>query len=833
MSGKIGVLLCNCGLALDKAVSFPRLQELAASLDGVGFAATVPDLCMKTGEIAVLKAVAAHGLDRLVMASCSVRTHGPMLRAMAARCGVNPFLVELVDLKGVAASTAAQAVDDMLADLLRMATARVGELEPLTRLAQVPERSFLVIGGGVAGVAAAAATAAAGIPTTVVEKTGALGGRAGRVTVELPGAGLSAAEVKRQVEALKAASCVTLLLNSTVTGVSGGVGRYVASVATPEGPVEVMAGAVLLATGNPTLPPAGLYGASAAVISQDEFESRLSKPLSGVSSVAFIQCAGARCDSVPYCSRSCCMVALKQAIFVKRTYPATDVRFLFRDIQVGGSELTKLVYHAPKWGVKFHRFDPASPPIVAGGKVQVKDSLTNSLANFPADLVVLATPTTAGAETRKLGEQLGLAVDANGFVAEPLMRARPVDHPDRGVLVAGNAHWPCNMKEAVKQGQMAASRVMQCMEKPVANHPAVAFVDKAKCIACGLCERTCGSEAIRVVTTRDGMKAQVDYGACKGCGTCVGGCPVFAITAKHYTDKQVRAQVAAGIGPARLPAQAAAAEQAAASGSGAVQAGGKHSKLLAFCCQWGGYASAEMAAAEGKKLPSGLRIVRLTCTGRVDPTHVIDALSDGYAGVAVVGCDRKICRYETGNWFAASRIEWLQALLSEFGFSPDRLVMGFADSEKAEGILSVVEPFSAKVVPMGSIGTAEGIPATDVQHRLALLRRLFESKELRWLVGQETSLSRAGADCFGRPFDRAAFRGKVSAVTRRVLSQARVLEALKSGPLVLAEVSRAAGELPRDVLAHAVDLIATGLLELGGTKDRFPVFRSLEQQQQQ
>jgi heterodisulfide reductase subunit A len=548
VSGKTGVFLCNCGLSLSKAVGFERLQQQAATFEGIAFAGCLPDLCMKTGENAVAAAVKENGLDRLLFGACSVRTHGPLLRKAAERCGINPFLVEIVDLKGLAAGLPPAAVDEVVGDQLRMAAARAARSEALTPLALVPEKTFLVIGGGVAGVTAAAGTAASGIPTIIVEKGAALGGRAADLQVELPGAGFQAAEIKRQIEFLSKASNVTILLNSTVSKVSGGVGKYQVTVNGPAGARELAAGAILLATGNASLHPEGLYGLGSGdhVVTQEAFEKKLTGKLDGLRSVAFIQCAGARNEKIPYCSRACCMVALKQAIFLKRTYPQLDVHFLFRDLQVGGSGLTALIYHAPKWGVKFHRFEAAVPPVVTKGRVGVQDKLTGKAVEIAADLVVLAAPTIPGRESQALAATLGLPVDRFGFVAEPLMRARPVDHPDRGLFVAGNAHWPCNMMEAAKQGELAASRALKLLQGTVANSPAVAFVDRARCIACGLCERTCGYGAVKVVTTRDGMKAQVDYMGCKGCGTCVAGCPVFAIVNKNCTDEQIRAQIAAG-----------------------------------------------------------------------------------------------------------------------------------------------------------------------------------------------------------------------------------------------------------------------------------------------
>ncbi|MBM4354691.1 MAG: hydrogenase iron-sulfur subunit [Deltaproteobacteria bacterium] len=249
-------------------------------------------------------------------------------------------------------------------------------------------------------------------------------------------------------------------------------------------------------------------------------------------------------------------------------------------------------------------------------------------------------------------------------------------------------------------------------------------------------------------------------------------------------------------------------------------------KLLGYFCQWGGYAAAEMAGVAGSRLPEELRIVKVVCTGRLDPVHLVTALSSGYSGVAVVGCEKKICRYETGNWFAQGRVEWAQMILEVLGVSPDRFLMGFASSESRDGLSALLAPFAARVRELGAVGKAEKLSAEAVKAMLKLAGRILGSKEIRWLMGQELMLAKAGRDCFGRPFDQAAYRNHVRAVLERVMAEAKILETLRDESKLIARIAEAIEASPGRTLKLLTDMVAGGSVELERTEERYPVYKA-------
>ncbi len=549
MNKKTGLFLCNCGFELNEFVSFGELEESLSKLPHVEHVQTLPDLCMKPGKMAVAEAVEAKNLDRVLCLACSVRTHSSMLADSCEAAGIDRNLVEFVDLKAVCATSGGDKGNALtkVREQGAMATARLNELEVPETIEYEPLKSVAVIGGGVAGLSAAWMTSLSQVATTVIEKSRQLGGRASTMKVEFPALGVPLEEIARQAKDLGEDEQSRILLESTVKSVSGQAGNYKLLLDTPEGETEVEAGAIILATGSQAADATGLYGLGDLenVVSQEDFD-RTVEISPDMKNIVFVQCAGSRDENRPYCSRACCLVALKQASFIKKNHPDINVHFVFRDIQTGGTNLRKLIYHGVKWGMEFHQFDKNRLPLVEDGNLSFFDQLRGEETSLSFDKLVVAPGSIARGENAILAEQLKLARDDYGFIIDTLTRAKPQDHPMRGVFVVGGAHWPCNMQEASNQGAMAASEALRLIQNKQVNNPAVSSVDQNKCIACRLCFESCGMSAIEMQSTEDGMKAFVDPRICNGCGTCAAACPVFAIRPLQYEDNTISAQLAAG-----------------------------------------------------------------------------------------------------------------------------------------------------------------------------------------------------------------------------------------------------------------------------------------------
>ena len=549
---RIGVLLCACGVEMRSRLQFDALSSYASSLDGVAHVEVHPAWCLKPGLRRLDQVVVEKGLDRLVVGGCSYRTHRHIFAAALERCGLNPHLFDIANLKEQCAAVHPDGAMTRATGQIAMAVAQVAALEPIDPIYVQSEPRALVIGGSLSGLVAAETLAGAGIETVLVEQAPLLGGRAGGTRERWPGTDYGE-EIDERIATIRASSLITIHLSSTLVGVAGGPGQFVVTIRTPQGDEAVRVGAIVLATGSRQAPPKGAYDHNGKCVrTQEEFtellhdETRAQDP---PLSVVMIQCVGSRDAKRPYCSRVCCLHAVQNAIRARQRWPETLVAILFRDLEM--SCLTERdVKHALEAGVTFHRYDPASPPQVHGLRVGVFDTLLGRRVEILSDLLVLSVGRVPGEGTAEAARVLRLDTDAYGFVPEPVVRLRPQEHAGRGIYVTGSAHWPASPEEATFQAFEMASRAAMALQRGwLSTRPIVATVDEGRCLGCGLCVSMCGFGAISIETTEKGRKASVRSILCKGCGTCTAGCPVFAIKSAFYGDAQIAPAIRAAVTP--------------------------------------------------------------------------------------------------------------------------------------------------------------------------------------------------------------------------------------------------------------------------------------------
>jgi heterodisulfide reductase subunit A len=186
---RIGVYICHCGLNIARTVDCQKVSEMAANIDGVVVARNVTYACSEPGQHGIKEDIAEHGLDRIVVASCSPRLHEPTFRQMLQASGLNPYLLEMANIREHCSwvhMDAPVAATAKALDLTRMAVARVRQLQPLE-----PERlplikRTLVIGGGIAGIQAALDLADNGYDVVLVEKKPSIGGTMAQLDKTFP-----------------------------------------------------------------------------------------------------------------------------------------------------------------------------------------------------------------------------------------------------------------------------------------------------------------------------------------------------------------------------------------------------------------------------------------------------------------------------------------------------------------------------------------------------------------------------------------------------------------------------------------------------------------------
>jgi len=544
---RVGVFVCHCGSNIASVVDVETVVQRTRALPHVAHAEHNVYTCADDSQDRIKEMIDEHQLNRVVIASCTPRTHEPIFRDTLRDAGLNPYLLEMANIRDqcswVHSGDPKQATDKAI-DLVRMTVGRTVNLLPLQEETVPVNNGALVVGGGIAGMTASLALADQGFPVHLVDKADVLGGTARQLHHTLDGDDLQAflaQTVRRVLEHPRIATC----LGSRVSKVDGHVGDFTSTiVSAADGQAsEVEHGVIVVATGAKEHRPETYgYGQNDKVITQLELSDRLGRDditLSDNATVVMIQCVEQRDDDRPYCSRVCCTSAVKNALLIKERYPRARVMVLYRDIRTYG--FREAAYReAREKGVLFVRYEPEQPPklsVNARLALQVRDpSLGRDLKVSP-DLVVLAAPMVPRADRQELSELLRVPLNADGFFLEAHMKLRPVDFASEGLFLCGTAHAPKFVTEAIAQANAVASRAASILSKkemPVGGQ--VAWVDPDQCISCMTCVHVCPYMAPQIGRHN---KAEVQGAVCMGCGSCTAECPARAITLRHYVDAQV------------------------------------------------------------------------------------------------------------------------------------------------------------------------------------------------------------------------------------------------------------------------------------------------------
>jgi heterodisulfide reductase subunit A len=551
---RVGVFVCHCGSNIGGVVRVPEVVEYARELPLVSCADDNLYTCSDAGLTSIKEQIRERGLNRVVVASCTPRTHEELFRRACEEAGLNRYLFEFVNLREHCSWIHVHEPDHATAkakELVRLGVAKASRLAPLEMERTPVEPSCLVIGAGPAGLSAAGSLAAQGFEVHLVEREARLGGIAAGLWKLLPGDRDAAELVRALVEQIDGRDNVHVHLEAEVEHVSGFVGAFEARLAGPDGPREIRVGTVIVATGARELEPLGLYRLAEleGVTTQAGLEARLVRGERPAGDVVMINCAGARGPDRAYCGRLCCAVSIKNARLLRELDPSTRVTVLQRDMMAMGTAFETEYRNAKRAGVRFVRYDPASPPEVIGDgaveAVRVINTLSGEQRELPAATVVLTPPLVGQPEAPELSQLLKVPLDADGFFLEAHVKLRPVEFATDGVYVAGAARFPSNIRESVSQGKAAAAKAAAPMAAgEVAVEATTAATDAALCSACGNCERTCPYGAVAIEADPRGRPASVvNPVICKGCGACVPACPCGAIQQLGFTDSQIFAMV--------------------------------------------------------------------------------------------------------------------------------------------------------------------------------------------------------------------------------------------------------------------------------------------------
>jgi len=542
---RIGVFVCHCGKNIASVVNIDEVVEYAKTLPNVVHVEDTLFACSTDAGEKIKKVIKDKKLNRVLVAACTPRTHEPLFQDTLREVGLNPYLVEMANIRNQCSwvhMNEPELATSKAKDIIRIGAVKAKHLKPLYPDSVKITRNALVIGGGVAGMTAAIELADQGFDTYLLEKTDKLGGYFSRLRY------LSDTEnpqemIKNLIKTVDNHSKIHLFKNADIESFEGSEGNFKTTFKYNGKSKTIEHGAVIVATGGQEYKPTEyLYGQDDRVITQLELEDKMAKDELKVNNVVMIQCVGSRDKERPYCSRVCCIQAIKNAIKIKEKSLDTNVYILYRDIRTYGlneSEYTR----AREMGVKFIRFEENENPEVSvdGGKLKatVRDTMLNAKINITTDLLVLSAGIVPAEGNQELAKQLKVPVTEDGFFLEAHIKLRPVDFSSDGIFLCGLAHSPKTIDETIVQASAAAARASAVLSKSrISLEACISEVIDENCDGCAYCVDPCPYDAITLLEyKKEGSikkTVQSDPAKCHGCGVCMATCPKKGIFVRNY-----------------------------------------------------------------------------------------------------------------------------------------------------------------------------------------------------------------------------------------------------------------------------------------------------------
>lgn len=554
---RTGVFVCNCGINIGGIVDVPAVTEYARTLPGVVYAEHNLFTCSQDTQEKITEVIKREGLNRVVVASCTPKTHEPMFQETLMNAGLNKYLFEMANIRNQCSwvhGNEPEVATEKAKDLVRMAVARAQLIESLPQPTVSVDHNALVIGGGVSGMTAALALADQGFHTYLVEQSNELGGNALKLIDTWRGEEISG-RIKEMVKQLKDHSLVDVYTGANIKEATGFIGNFETTISQNGTDIKMEHGILVVAVGAEEYKPSEyLYGEDDRVLTALDLDSAIrskEERIAKAKTAVFIQCVGSREPERPYCSKVCCTHTMKSALQLKEINPEMGIYVLYRDIRTYGQR-EELYREARNRGVIFIRYDLEQKPEVKkngdGISVAVKDPILGRDIEISPDFIVLASAIVPR-DNAPLAQMYKLALQEEGFFMEAHAKLAPVDSATGGIFLAGMAHYPKPVEESIAQAKAAASRASVVLSKDkLTIEGVISNVNELMCRGCGKCEDACPFGAIAVTEREDGKRAAYVQGAlCKGCGACAVACPTGAAALCHFTDNQVLTMVEAAL----------------------------------------------------------------------------------------------------------------------------------------------------------------------------------------------------------------------------------------------------------------------------------------------
>ena len=704
MEHKVGVYVCK-GCDIGECLKPDDLVKIATDEFNPAVVRSADAFCLE--DVNLIKSDIVKGaVDRVVVAACSPRVNTDIL-------SFENTPVERVNIREQVVWSHppnTEETQSLADDYLRMGIVRAQKTEIPTPYTEVNERTVLVVGGGVTGMAAAIDAARTGFKVVLVEKAAQLGGFAAKMYRNFPTrppyTDLEDTDVDDRIRDVEQDANITVHLSSEVEGVDGQPGNFRVTLSENGASRNVRVGAIVLATGWKPYDASQFesygFGRYANVVTSVRLEEmamsgKVTRPSDGreVRRVAIIQCEGKGDEKhLPYGGNVTSLVALKQASYLRKLYPNSSVYVFYQDMQTPGQYEYFYRQVQADEGIMFSQGDIGSVSEDSNGNIvlEVDNTLLGGSVGITADMLVLSTGMTpAGMDEKALNldylQGAELPQTQFGF-ADSHFICFPYETRRTGIYSAGCARKPMDMGSSAQDGTAAALKAIQCIENSSAGsavHPRtgdLSYPDffMQKCTSCGRCSQECPFGALEV---DENSHPSLDPNRCRRCGICMGACPVQIISFDDYSVDMLSSMIRA----VEIP-----------------EDDDEKLRILVLACENDAYPALDAAGINRLDYPVNVRIVPVRCLGSVNSVLIADAMSRGFDGVALMGCksgEDYQCHFIQGSELLGQRMENVRETLDRLALEPERVqVREVAISDYRE-IPGMLEEFSSSIEEIG------------------------------------------------------------------------------------------------------------------------------------
>jgi len=544
---KILTVLCSCGNDFSQKFDVETLQSELNKIPENDSIEIMDKLCEEEGLNELVEMIQTRKPNRLVLAACQPFIQKQKIKEIGKAAGLHPGLVESLDIISILnqypesqVGPATQRITRELKTLISKARFK----NPVPEEQLISNQSALVIGGGIAGITAALSIADSGYQVDLVEKNESLGGNLLWMDKTVDNLDIQD-YLDDKVKQIESHDHIRVHKNAIIETSENRPGEFVTVLNKEDEEKEtILHGVTILATGGSQAPlELDEDDGQSKELTQKDFETAVQDHKidpEKLETVVMIQCSGTRDEKKNYCSRVCCIRALKNALFLKEKNPDVQVYILYRDMMSYGF-YEEYYTRAKTLGVIFFQYDPADKPVTLKHEdrvlVKTRDLLLDMPVEIEADCVIHATGIVPDLP-EALADEYGATLDVFHFFKEADSKFRPVDSMNYRVFSCGLSLKPCTIEEAVASAEASAIRAIRILAHDrLVSGKIVAATHTATCSICKMCVDTCPYGARFVDDLEE--KIVVDPAACQGCGVCAAVCPSDSAFLEGFDGRQM------------------------------------------------------------------------------------------------------------------------------------------------------------------------------------------------------------------------------------------------------------------------------------------------------